>query len=432
MDRWLRRSFDQAHESSIRNDSRRSGVHDSSEVFQNSKPQSMKPGGKTEHVLQNISSSVSLQHDRLGFPVSEAQHERFNRMRTGNSSMDSGITADVSCTTPSDASWTTVGNTSPDDPRFYPGVQSTYDRSSMHRLSLIEEQRSPRDPSESISIEPQMTPGSQRRPFPRTNPNFVGASFRKTTGGGAVNSGMIDELIPPLNALAGQLSQKPTLLCLSRQAGSAVTRPSRKSDSDDSDLSMSLRRSDKPRTRQLESVLKSNECPDPATARSSFSYHKVTTEDPWLRSSASTNQRSNNSTLSASSGESSTRNIGSGQNPAAGFSNNSAAAIRQLQPSNGKSNESSGVRRVRHNSEPDYANLQDQTTRRDSDDEQGQSNRGFAERSRKAKYVQAKAEPIYANELLTGRGCLTHEDRFHVPLSQGIIPLSLYTTSSFL
>lgn len=335
--------------------------------------------------------------------------------------MDSGITADVSCTTPSDSSWTTIGNSSPDDPRFYPGAQSSYDhRSSMHRLSLIEEARSPHDPSEliSLAIEPQMTPGSQRRAFPRTNPNFlVGASFRKTTGSGAVNPGMVDELIPPLNALACQANQKPTLLCLSRQVGNAANKTSQKSDSDDSDLSMSLLRNEKPRTRQFDSVLKSSECPDPATSRSSFSYHKVTAEDPWLRPSASANQmRSNNSTLSNSSG-------GSGQNPSAGFPNNSTATSRQVRPSTGKNNESSDVRRIRHNSEPDYANLQEEAIHRDSDDERGQSNRGFADRSRKPRCAQAKAEPIYANELLTGRGCLTHEDRFHVPLSQGTIHL---------
>lgn len=407
VDTWLRRSFDQARESSIRND------------LQNSKSQSTKPGGNTEHISQSNSSSTSLHHDRLGLPASEVRHERLSRMRTGNSSMDSGITADVSCTTPSDSSWTTIGNSSPDDPRFYPGAQSSYDhRSSMHRLSLIEEARSPHDPSESISlaIEPQMTPGSQRRAFPRTNPNFVGASFRKMTGSGAVNLGMADELIPPLNALA---CQKPTLLCLSRQAANAANKTSQKSDSDDSDLSMSFLRNEKPRTRQFDSVLKSGECPDPATSRSSFSYHKVTAEDPWLRSSASANQmRSNNSTLSNSSG-------GSGKNPSAGFPNNSATTSHQVQPSNGKNNKSHDVRRIRHNSEPDYANLQEQAIHCDSDDERGQPNRGSADRSRKARCAQAKAEPIYANELLTGRGCLTHEDRFHVPLSQGMIPLSL-------
>lgn len=351
------------------------------------------------------------------------------RIRAGNSSIDSGITTDVSCA-PYEASCISLPNSSSSD--HYLNSDGAQFSSCAQRIGCSEPlQEMTELPFMMSSV--QMTPGSQRKAFPRTNPKFaVGqkVSGQKT----GLQTNQVLNAIPDFGTsnsllLDQEVLQRNSSSSNRQQVDGAVFGQLRhKTDKSEG----SGRKTPDPVPKSTCGVRRSA---DSATCETSFSFRKFPPE-------ASNSSTSANRTFQSVSSTSSNELENGRMAPNSGLKQNSPGIIVHdvsekpvhKQPSGApfiiEEDRLEECHRTRRNSEPDYANLQEVAAREEAmaaacaGVQNNSADRDFG----RTRSVRAKAEPVYANEQLTGRGCLTHEDRYHLPSFTGIAYLQVILT----
>lgn len=352
------------------------------------------------------------------------------RIRAGNSSIDSGITTDVSCA-PYEASCISLPNSSSSDHHLNcDGAQFS---GGAQRIGCCEPLQEMTELTSMLSSV-RMTPGSQRRAFPRTNPKFaVGqkVSGQKT----AFQTNQVLNAIPDFGTSNSLLLDQEVL----QQSSSSSSNRQQVDGAVFSQLRYKTDKSEASGQKTSDSVPKSasgiRRSADSATCDTSFSFRKFPPEA--LNPSTSAN-RTFRSVSSTSSNECENGRMA----PSAGLKQSSPGIVVHDVSERPVQKQSDGTqfiveedrleecRRTRRNSEPDYANLQEIAAREEAmaavcaGVQNNSADRDFG----RTRSVRAKAEPVYANEHLTGRGCLTHEDRYHLPSFTGIVYFQVILT----
>lgn len=331
--------------------------------------------------------------------------------RAGNSSDDSGITADVSYT-PCKASCVSLQSSSSnkrqfnhDDVRF----SSSKSESSDVTLKMLD--------LDSLLGAAQMTPGSQRRAFPRTNPNFVTGQqppIQNTSLLVSQAPNAVTEIDASRGFAMDQECHWQNLSFSNRHFGDSEAFGNAMHNMDEGDGSdrKILRSIPKSSSRQHE---------DSATRGTSFIFRKLAADQssPLLFPDETF----------MSLGVSSSNVYEDG---CAAFCASEKSVLGRMNADMQfivEEDRLEACRRTRRCSEPDYANLRDIALQDEAIVEEldGKKKNSTRKEFSQAQGIQVKEEPIYANEHLTGRGCLTYEDSYHLPTFTGNSTFSVDT-----
>lgn len=383
-----------------------------SDIITDSKPLATEQFSSSASNSQSNSSLICT-HDSQRLPRSSYLDELFMRCnessrmtRAGNSSADSGITADVSYT-PYKASCVSLQSSSSNEHQFNREdvrFSSAKSESSSVTLKMLD--------SESPSTAVQMTLGSQRRADPRTHPNFVTGQNPSLQ-----NTSLLASRAP--NAITDfDASHR---FAMNQECRWQNSSSSSKHFADSEVFSKEMHTTDEgggPGREILRSIPKSTcgsrQHEDSSTRGTSFLFRKLAADQssPLLfpdKTFLSLGISSSNEY------EDSCAALCASEQSVLGRKNADMQLIVE-------ENRLEACRRIRRCSEPDYGNLWDTALQDEAVVEELDGKKHNSARRKEfsqAQDIRVKEEPIYANERLTGRGCLTCEDGYHLPTVTG-------------